>query len=289
MYHKYFWGLKDRLEEIDIHKGDIIYVASDVRYLIYDLISECGLNGDQEQNDALNVLTDYIQDVVGIEGTLLFPVFSWEFCRGNGFDYFKTQGENGSYSNWILNHRKDFRRTQHPMYSFMVWGKDAEKLCNMSNQDAWGVASPFYYIMENYGKQLDFNVESYKGLTFVHCIEQWVGVPYRHPKYFFGNYTNADGRTEVRCYSMYVRDLSVDEHTKTTHQFLIENKAALQTEWNGNKLTAVDLEKCYQVLKKDITEYNGVNTLQFDNYEFNYHADQTLPYEIGKIPVNHCN
>lgn len=274
-------GLKDKLREIGITSGDTIYVASDIRYFIYTITSKYGVD---EVEKALDVLTNTLQETVGSEGTILFPVFSWDFCRGKGFDYYKTQGEVGTYSNWILNNRKDFRRTQHPMYSFMVWGKKTDLFCNMSNQDAWGVASPFYYLMKNGGKQLDFNVESYKGLTFIHCIEQWVKVPYRHYKYFYGKYTDANGNTEIRTYSMYVRDLDVYEHSKTTHQYLIENGAAVETIWNDNKLTVVDIAKCYDVVKEDIISSDGANNLSFKDYEFHYDAKKTVPYEVSSIP-----
>ncbi|MBR1635119.1 MAG: AAC(3) family N-acetyltransferase [Lachnospiraceae bacterium] len=275
-------GLREKLEEIGIAAGDTVYVASDIRYLIYSTTNKFGAD---QIDSALDILTNTLQEVVGDEGTILFPVFSWDFCRGKGFDYYKTQGEVGTYSNWILNNRKDFRRTQHPLYSFMVWGKKQDMFCNMSNQDAWGVASPFYYLLRNEGKQLEFNVESYKGLTFIHCIEQWVKVPYRHYKYFYGKYTDANGDTEIRTYSMYVRDLDVYEHTKTTHQYLIEHGAAVATEWDGNKLTVVDIAKCYDVVKEDIINNDGINNLSFKDYEFHYDTQQTIPYEVRNIPV----
>ena len=272
-----------RLRILGINPGDMIYIASDIRYFILSILAE---QGEEALDAALNELTNTFQNVVGEEGTILFPVFSWDFCRGKGFDYYRTQGEVGTYSNWILNNRTDFKRTQHPMYSFMVWGEKKDLFCNMSNQDAWGVTSPFYYLMKNGGKQLDFNVESYKGLTFIHCIEQWVKIPYRHHKYFFGYYTDENEDTEIRCYSMYVRDLELYECTKTTHQYLIGNDVAVETEWNGNKLTVIDIKKCYDVVSDDIINNGGKNNLQFEDYDFNYYAKQTLPYEIGRIPLS---
>lgn len=274
-------GLIDSLNKIGISRGDIIYVASDIRYFIYTVTRDLGT---EKLDEALQTITNRLQETVGEEGTILFPVFSWDFCRGKGFDYYRTQGEVGTYSNWILNNRKDFRRTQHPMYSFMVWGKMTDLFCNMKNQDAWGKTSPFYYLMENGGKQLEFNVESFKGLTFIHCIEQWVKVPYRHPKYFFGKYKDENGDVEIRSYSMYVRDLDVYEHTKTTHKYLIDNGVAIETIWKENKLTVIDIAKCYDVVSEDIIHNNGKNNLQFKDYDFHYNAEQTLPYEISAIP-----
>ncbi len=277
----YCSGLEEKLEEINIKRGDMLYIASDIRNFIYDVMSTYGA---EHLDAALDRLTDVLKDRVGKEGTILFPVFSWDFCRGNGFDHHNTQGEVGTYSNWVLNRRSDFRRTRHPIYSFMVWGKKADLFCGMANQDAWGAASPFYYLMRNGGKQLEFDVEAFHGLTFIHCIEQWVGVPYRHPKYFFGNYTDENGDTEFRCYSMYVRDRNVYEHTKTTHQYLEDNGAALGSVWRNNKLTVVDIAKCKDVVSEDIIHNDGKNNLFFKDYDFHYGGRQTVPYEVGNLP-----
>ena len=109
-------------------------------------------------------------------------------------------------------------------------------------------------------------------------------VPYRHPKYFFGRYVDENGDEEIRSYSMYVRDLDVYEHTKTTHQYLIDNGAAVESIWNDNKLTVVDIAKCYEVVSKDIINNDGKNNLQFKDYDFHYDSKQTLPYEVSAIP-----
>lgn len=269
------------LNSIGITKGTLLYVASDIRQFGMNVIRDYGV---EYMNEALDCLTNALQETVGSEGTILFPTFSWDFCRGKGFDIKKTQGEVGSYSNWVLNTRKDFKRTQHALYPFMVWGKLQDLFCSLGNQDAWGVGSPFYYLFEHGGKQLEFNVESFKGLTFIHCFEQWVKVPYRHYKYFFGKYTDIDGKTEIRTYSMYVRDLDVYEHTKTTHQYLIDNGAAVETLWEDNKLTVVDIAKAFDVVKDDIINNDGKNNLFFKDYDFHYGTPQTLPYEVSKIP-----
>ena len=274
--------IEKTLNELGVAKGDLLYVASDIRQFGMNVIRNYGI---EAMDEALKSLTEALQQIVGSEGTILLPAFSWDFCRSKGFDITKTQGEVGSYSNWLLNNRKDFKRTQHALYSFMVWGKLQDFFCNMSNQDAWGVDSPFYYLYEHGGKQLEFNVESFKGLTFIHCFEQWVNVPYRHHKYFFGKYTGINGKTEIRSYSMYVRDLDVYEHTKTTHQYLIDNGAAKETTWQDNKLTVVNIAKAFDVVKDDIINNDGKNNLFFKDYEFHYQGTpQTLPYEISAIP-----
>ena len=153
----------------------------------------------------------------------------------------------------------------------------------MDNQDAWSHNSPFYYFQTHGAKQLLFNIESYQGLTFGHYIEQDVGVPYRHPKYFFGNYTDENGITEKRMYSMYVRDIDVEAECGIHNDWLIENSVAKRVLWEGNTLTIVDLQKSYPIIKNDMINNNGRNTLKFSTGNLDWNAKQTVPYELKGI------
>ena len=275
-------NIENKIAEIGVKKGDTLYIASDITNLLYLAKAECGVR-IQDRDAFLSSFVDMLQDAVGDQGTLLFPVFSWDFCRGKGFDYYKTMGEVGALNNWILKNRTDFTRTKHPMYSFMVWGQKAQTFAAMSNQDAWGDAGPFTYLRDNGGKQLFFDIEAHQGITFGHYVEQCVDVPYRHPKYFFGNYTDKNGITEKRCYSMYVRDLDVIQEISITNQWLISQGVAAGTEYLGLKLTYCDLGQAYPVIADDMKNNNGANTLYFENYQLDWSKEKTIPFELGGL------
>ena len=275
-------SIKENIKKIGVNEGDTLYIASDITNLLYIAKSECGIRIKQ-RDDFLNKFVNTLQEAVGTEGTLLFPVFSWDFCRGKGFDINKTQGEVGALNNWILNNRDDFRRTKHPMYSFMVWGKLAHTFLAMNNQDAWGDAGPFTYLRDNGGKQLFFDIEAHQGITFGHYVEQCVDVPYRHPKYFFGDYTDKNGITEKRCYSMYVRDLDVIQEISITNDWLISNGVATGCDCNGISLTLCELEKAYPLIYNDMKNMSGANTLKFENYQLDWSREKTVAYEIGGL------
>ena len=273
-------GFRDSLEKLGIVPGDILYVSSDIKKLLYFAYAE-GFNTKKKQNEVFNCIINELQKAVGPEGTLLFPIFTWEFCRSKEYDIQRTKGETGVLSNWILENRQDFVRTKHPMYSFMVWGKYAERLSNMDNQDAWGEASVFQFLKEKKGKQLLFDIEANQGLTFCHYVEQCADVPYRHPKYFFGNYVDENGKKEFRMYSMYVRDINVKVEVGVKNAYLIEKKVAKQDVWKENVLTVVDLHDCWDVLWSDITENNGRNSLLFEQYDFTINKEKNIKYEIN--------
>lgn len=286
MLDREFWdSLKNVLERLGIKKGDILYISSDITTLLFEMSMDYGIRDKESRNTMLNSLVNIFQEIVGDEGTLLFPVFSWEWCRGNGFDLLHTKGEVGTLSNWVLENRKDFARTKHPIYSFMVWGKDTDYLTAMDNQDAWSHASPFYYLHTHEAKQLLFNIEANQGLTFVHYMEQEVKVPYRHPKYFFGEYIDANGIKETRMYSMYVRDLEVESGCGVHNQFLIDQGAASQESWLENVLTVVKLAESYSIIEKDMKENNGRNTLTFKEGGLDWSKRPMVPYEVKGISL----
>lgn len=277
--------LKHVLLELGITKGDILYVSSDIKTLLFQLMLMQNVKNKPDRNDALHEFINIFEDIVTDCGTLLFPVFSWSWCRGNGFDYHRTKGEVGTLSNWVMENRTEFVRTRHPIYSFMVWGKDAVYLKAMDNQDAWSHASPFYYLQTNHAKQLLFNIEAYQGLTFAHYLEQEVAVPYRHSKYFFGEYTDENGMIETRMYSMYVRDTEVDVACGIHNDWLIENRVAQKTNWIGNVITVVDLQKSYLLLRDDMVNNNGKNTLIFTAGSLNWNDKRNVPYEVDGIEL----
>lgn len=124
------------LQEQGIKKGDILLVSSDVTQLILKL---CG--GIENFNRSIakkycNDIIDTLQNLIGEEGTLLFPTYNWGWCKGKPFIYEKTLGETGALGNAALK-RTDFKRTKHPIYSFAVWGKDKDKLVSLNNVDSW--------------------------------------------------------------------------------------------------------------------------------------------------------
>ncbi len=278
----YWSGFHDALNRIGVGVGDILYIASDLMKILVQARPELEINTKAEQFQFVDMLIDELKKHVTEEGTLLFPVYSWDFCKGKGFDYRKTQGEVGVLNNYVLNNRKDFVRTFHPIYSFMVWGKDAQLLLDMRNQDSWGTTSPFRYLHENKAKELDLNVSLKRSFTFKHYVEQSVGVPYRHPKYFLGEYTDARGQTEVKCFSMYVRDLSVQLVSNQQIDFFMEKGCASQTEFKKWDISVVDLSLAYSVVEEDLLHNGGKHIYDFTDYEVDFSTKQPV-YEIGYL------
>jgi len=187
---------------LGITQGDVILLTSDIT----DLFVQSQEHGEVFD---INTLLDSFQQALGKEGTLLIPTYNWGFCQGKSFDYKKTPSKTGAIGNAALR-RKDFIRTKHPIYSFAVWGKDANRLAAMDNIESFGPDSPFAYLEEVNAKNIFIGASLRNSFTYIHYIEQKLGVTYRYSKMFKSHYIDLDRSDTIREYAMYVRNLDLE-------------------------------------------------------------------------------
>ena len=191
----------DFLQGVGVEKGDIIDVSSDMaNVLLY-----CRRIGVRLVPDHL---IDSLQELVGPEGTVMIRTFTWDFCHGEPFDIRTSPSRVGSVGNAAMK-RADFKRTGHPIYSWMVWGKRAGELLQMDQPNAFGPGSVFDFLDINHAKQLTLGNTSSDSTTQMHHVEAACKVPYRFDKPFTGEYTDYSGNTCLKTYSMHVRPLNL--------------------------------------------------------------------------------
>jgi len=197
---------------------------------------------------------------IGPNGTLMFPTFNWDFCKGKDFDYNTTPSTTGSLSNIALK-RKDFRRTKNPIYSFAVTGKDTDYICNLQHESCFGLDSPFGYLIKNHGKNLFIGIDYKYGFTFDHIAEETVGVDYRYFKDFPGLYIDKFNKKTKVNYKMYVRNLNLNVVTAIDQRFddvLIRNEAYMKKKSKGISLIMIDLKKTYELMVEDLKSKGGL-------------------------------
>lgn len=259
---KEYVSMQNIVKQLNIYRGDTLLVSSDMKRLLF----QCMEHGDAID---LNVFLNSLMEAVGKEGTILIPVFNWDFCKGKSFDYCKTPGRTGSLGKTALK-RKDFIRTKHPIYSFAVWGKDAERLHEIENKDSFGQDSPFAYLQEVRAKNLFVDVSYQDSFTFAHYVEEWEGkVPYRYVKDFTAGYIDEQGREEVRTYSMFVRklDMNVCVTIDPMEQQFVQTGAQESYQINGIAFKLLDLTHAYELMKNDILYNRSRNLCTYDGQD----------------------
>lgn len=241
--------LRELASHLGLNAGDRVYVTSDVKGLLYTLMRH-------EDETDLNILIDGIIDIIGEDGTLVFPTFNWSFCGGTPFDYHNTPAKTGSLCK-IAMARSDFRRTKHPIYSFTAWGKDTDDLCALTNKSSFGADSPFAYMVEHGYRNLFIDKELEHSYVFVHYAEQSVGNlhdDYRYLKDFTGEYTDENGVTSTRTYDMNVRALDKDV-TNVIYAFeeeFIEKGIMKRFFINDLEYKIIELAKAHPILQEDV-------------------------------------
>jgi aminoglycoside 3-N-acetyltransferase len=98
-------------------------------------------------------------------------------------------------------------------------------------------------------------------LTFVHFVEEQIGINYRYLKKFTGEYINERGEKTIKSYYMNVRDLSLNiKMTSENFAPLFYKIGALTTkEFDNFSISVVDLNMVYPVIANDII-YNKSRT-----------------------------
>lgn len=252
-------GYLDAIGLIGIRKGDILVLSSDITRIWYKEYHQTG------EFPSVDKFIDTFIEIVGDEGTILIPMFNWDFCKGKTFDIKRTKGRVGALGNEVLK-RTDFRRTKHPIYSFLVWGKYKDYLCDLDNIDSFGVDTPFDFLYKYHSKWVFIDINLDQGFTFVHHMEQIGKVPYRFNKSFVANYIDYDGNLTEREYSMFVRKLELNpiQDMKALELEYLESGIANNYIINDIRYMVVDTFKAYLPLLNDIINNNCKKIYKYD-------------------------
>jgi aminoglycoside 3-N-acetyltransferase len=152
-----------------------------------------------------DVLSAFLERL-GPQGTLLLPLFNFDFTKGVPFDIRHSPSQMGALTeigrNW-----PGAVRTGHPIYSFAVIGKRADAFKEINNTSGYGADSPFAILRELDGEIAVLDLPDQQSMTFYHHVEEMEQIPYRYMKSFSGAYVDASGRAETRTYTLFVRDI----------------------------------------------------------------------------------
>jgi len=182
-----------------INLGDSVLLHSNVKRLSKELLK----SGD---NQPVDTILDSFLDAVGPEGTLIIPLFNFDFTSGVRFDVLHTPSQMGALTE-KARHRCKGMRSGHPVYSFCAFGKYADDIHAIDNESAYSDESPFGFIRRINGKIASLDLEDQGSMTFYHHVEEVSRVDYRFTKQFSSEYTDVSGKTKLATYSIYVRNI----------------------------------------------------------------------------------
>jgi len=151
-----------------------------------------------------DVLFAALEEVLGPDGTLVMPTFTYSFTKGEPFDAAATPSTVGLLTE-AFRSRPGVRRSRDPIFSVAARGPLADRFAAAATNDCFGPHSAFA-ILAAQDAWLACLGCSLDRLTFTHYVEQTAGVDYRYFKTFSG--LCLDGGVETPASVRYfVRDL----------------------------------------------------------------------------------
>lgn len=190
----------NKLKLIGLSKGDNIFCHS--RLSLFSFINQKNINS------FCQVFFKAFLNVIGNEGTIVVPTFSYSFSNNNTYDPKNTPSNCGVFSEYLRS-KKDFTTYPDPNVSVSIYGKNAKWLSRYENKNAYGRNSFFDKFDKLNGKIL--NISLGPTSTFIHYYERQYGIDYRYDKKFFGY---------VKNHSKLKRDYSIIFVRKKKNHFI---------------------------------------------------------------------
>ena len=151
---------------------------------------------------AASIIGHAFAEVLGEEGTFVVPTYTYSFCNGEDYDPQTTPSTIGYFTEWFRT-RPGVRRSHEPIFSVAAHGAKARALLEALPPDSFGEDSIYGRLLRAGGSLCNIGV-GLRHATFVHFVEQSVGVPYRYKKDFNGNVIEG-GRKVPLHVAYYVR------------------------------------------------------------------------------------
>ncbi len=165
--------IKKAFKDCGIKKGDTIVLHGDA-----------GIAAQIKSNtkDKVSYFFDILIDFVGKNGNILIPTFTYSSCKKNYFDKENNKSEVGLFSESFRN-RKNIKRTDHPIFSFAIFGKKFKHFNTASIETCFGNDSIFQFLHNLNAKIICLGCDLER-VTFTHYVEEFYKVDYRFNKVF---------------------------------------------------------------------------------------------------------
>ena len=155
-------ALTNEWKESGVQEGDTLLVHSNIKRTFRRYLKS-GIRLSSH-----DILDSFI-NAVGSSGTLLFPLFNFDFTKGISFDINNTPSHMGSLTEAARMHPLAVR-TGHPVYSFAAIGAKSKYFADIDNFSGYGDDSPFAVFREMGGKIAILDLPDQNSMTFYHYV-----------------------------------------------------------------------------------------------------------------------
>tara|TARA_A100001015_G_scaffold248237_1_gene285528 strand:+ start:15046 stop:15792 length:747 start_codon:yes stop_codon:yes gene_type:complete len=235
--------IKEAFKKSGIKKNDSIIVHGDA-----GIAEQIKINKKDKVNFFLNLLIK----LIGEKGSIIVPAFTYNACKTKIFDKQKDKAETGLFSE-IFRKKKNINRTDHPIFSFSIYGKNFKYFQKASLNTCFGKKSIFEFFLKKNSKIICLGCELDR-ITFTHYIEEFLNVSYRYHKKFKIFDKNKKKNITI---DYFVRNLNKRSNIDLSklHKYLIKKKRIKEINFGRFKLLIVESKhfynSCIELIKKD--------------------------------------
>lgn len=235
--------IKSTLSKCGIKKGDTLLIHGDAG-ATYQIKSK--------SKDKINLFFDVLIKYLGEQGNILIPTFTYSVCKSKKFDIKKNISETGLFSE-TFRKRKLVKRTNHPIFSFAIFGKKFNHFNKASISTCFGKNSIFSFFLKDKVKIICLGC-SLDRITFTHHVEEIHKVSYRYNK-IFKIYLKEQKKIINTNY--FVRKLNKKSRIdlKYLYEYLKQKKRIKESDFGRYRLISLNsqsyFKSCLEVLKKN--------------------------------------
>tara|TARA_Y100000590_G_scaffold459927_1_gene618130 strand:- start:375 stop:1127 length:753 start_codon:yes stop_codon:yes gene_type:complete len=225
------------LKKANIRKGDNVFCHTNLGFFGKP-------NRIKDSNSLCKLFYKAIIKVIGKEGTVIVPTFSYSFFKKKIF-LNSTKSETGIFSEYVRN-LKGSKRSKDPNFSVAAYGKNKKYFTKTETNDTYAENSFFDKFHKLNGKIVDFN---FLGSTIIHYYERKINVSYRYNKIFFGK---VNGKKESWIvYSRYLDKKFVHDPLPII-KILRKKKYFYRSKLGKGEITSISSKNFFQTIKKEI-------------------------------------
>jgi len=232
------------LRNVGLKEGDSIFIHSNLGFF-------GKMKDANNSNDYNEFFKNAIFEVIGKNGTLVTPTFSYSFCNSEKFDIEQTPGICGMFSEFIRK-KNESARSNDPNFSICAIGKYAKLFTENCSSHSFGKFSFWERFLDKKGIVCNFNFDS--ASTLFHYIEKMLNVNYRFDKKFQGELKI--GEEFVRKeFKHFVYDKNKPEHAPNFEKFhnkAMELKKVKISNLGRGQITCITAENTLSIIKNEI-------------------------------------
>jgi aminoglycoside 3-N-acetyltransferase len=175
--------MADLLTTLGVQPGDRVMVHSFIPSLG---VVEGGLAG----------MMKVFRDVLGPEGTVIVPTYTYSYRRNEIFDVVNSKSVIGAFTEYVRQ-LDDAYRNNCPLFSMAGFGPESREILHRKSPNCFGEESVYQQIFAAGVKFLGLGVDWEQGFAFFMHLERLANVPMRKDQFFEGQSRNEAGKIHV--------------------------------------------------------------------------------------------